>query len=543
MRIESLTDPGDRILPNLLRRHAEHIGDSEFLIEQDALRTYGEVDVLADRHANAYADLGITKGDTVAMLLHNTVDLATTSFGINRLGAIWSPVSTEYRGEWLGELLADIRSDVLVVDDDLWANVAALPEIPFKHIVVRGSAERVRAETRPGVAVHELAAFDQASSTRRDVDLFYGDTNAILWTSGTTGRSKGVMQSHNVWFEYCGMQNRQWRDLVEGDRFYGCLPMYNSGGWLMNVYPALLAGLGACIDERFSVSTFWDRLRHFNAQHTIVLGTMQVYLMQQPPQDDDRDNPVRTMVMVPAIQQILEPFMQRFGIDTVGAGFGQSEIMGATFYRSDWPLKPGSVGYATDDAPVETKLLDENDEETAVGEVGEFCVRPRKPFTIYNGYYRDEVRTTESWRNLWHHTGDLGRRDEDGELFFVDRKKDSLRHKGRNTATFEVEHIARKCPGVAEVAAIGVKLEEMQHEEELMVVLLPTEGAEIDPLEFCKFMDANAPYFFVPRYVDVVDELPTTPTNKVQKFKLREKGLTATTWDRTLEAPDWKPTR
>lgn len=543
MRIESLTDPADRILTNLLRRHAEHIGDSEFLITQDTQRTYGEVDVLADRHANAYADLGILKGDTVAMLLHNSADLATTSFGINRLGAIWSPVSTEYRGEWLGELLADVHSDVLVVDDDLWANVVALPEISFKHIVVRGSAERVRAEAGSGIAVHELAAFDEASTARRDVDLFYGDTNSILWTSGTTGRSKGVMQSHNVWFEYCGMQNQQWRDLVAGDRFYCCLPMYNSGGWLMNIYPALLAGLGACIDDRFSASSFWDRLRHFDAQHTIVLGTMQMYLMQQPPREDDRDNPARTMVMMPAIQQILEPFMQRFGIETVGAGFGQSEVMGATLYRSDWPLKPGSVGYARDDAPVETRLLDANDQEVAVGEVGEFCVRPRAPFTIYNGYFRDDARTTEAWRNLWHHTGDLGRRDEDGEMFFVDRKKDSLRHKGRNTATFEVEHIARKCPGVAEVAAIGIKLAEMEHEEELMIVLLPVEGAEIDPLEFCRFMDANAPYFFVPRYVDIVKELPTTPTNKVQKFKLREIGLTATTWDRTIEAPDWKPTR
>ena len=144
---------------------------------------------------------------------------------------------------------------------------------------------------------------------------------------------------------------------------------------------------------------------------------------------------------------------------------------------------------------------------------------------------------------MWHHTGDLGRIDDDGELFFVDRKKDSLRHKGRNTSTFEVEHIARQHPAVAQVAAVGVTVEDFASEEELKICLVAHEGQHIDPLEFCKFMDARAPYFFVPRYVDVLDALPMTPTNKVQKFKLRERGNTSATWDRESDAPDWKPTR
>lgn len=538
-----LSNPDDRIIPHILRRLADSQGDSPYLRDEVVSRTYGQVDDLASRHARGYEELGIGKGDAVAMLLHNTADMATTSFGVNRLGAIWSAVSTEYRGEWLGELLSGIRSDVLVVDDELWKNVAPLGDLGFKHVVVRGNADLVRADATTGLTIHSLSDFDQHAPTTADPDLFYGDTNAVLWTSGTTGKSKGVEQSHNVWITYCGDQNERWRTVQDGDAFYCCLPMYNSGGWLMNVYPALISGNEACIDKRFSVSTFWDRTRHYNADHTILLGTMQLYLFQQPERDDDASNPIRTMVMNPVIVPILEPFMKRFGVDFVGSGFGQSEIMGATLYRSDWPLKPGSCGYGSEDGPVEMKLLDDNDREVAVGETGEFCVRPREPFAIFNGYYGEPERTVEAFRNLWHHTGDLGRRDEDGEYFFVDRKKDSTRHKGRNISTFEVEHIARRFPGVVEVAAVGVQLEELQHEQELLVYLQVADGADVDPLKFCEFLDQNAPYFFVPRYVAFIDTFPMTPTNKVQKFKLREAGLPADAWDRTVQAPDWQPTR
>jgi crotonobetaine/carnitine-CoA ligase len=270
---------------------------------------------------------------------------------------------------------------------------------------------------------------------------------------------------------------------------------------------------------------------------------MHVYLFQQQPKDDDAQNPLRTLVMNPIIPQLMKPFMERFAIDRVASGFGQSEIMGATLYTSDMPLKVGSSGYTSDDDLVETKLLDDNDDEVGTDQTGEICVRPRVANAIFSGYLGDSAATLEAFRNLWHHSGDLGRRDADGEIFFVDRKKDSLRHKGRNTSTFEVEHIARQYPGVANVAAIGVKVPDMEHEEELMVVLLRQEGVEIDALEFCKFIDEKAPYFFVPRYVEVVDALPMTPTNKIQKFLLREKGVTSSTWDRTLKAAHWAPTR
>lgn len=539
--IDPLGNIEHRIPINVLRLQAQQFGDREFLIDERGSLTYAEVDALADSHAGAYAELGVSEGDTVALLMENSTTLAVTAFGINRIGGIWSPLSTEYRGEWLRELLRSVRSRILVVDRHLVDEVAALDEIPVEHIVVNGGIDGVDI---PGVTLHDLATFAEHRPPAQFPTLYHGDTCAVLWTSGTTGPSKGVMQPHAAWMLWPQRHNEVFRGGVrDGERFYYCMPMYNSGGWLMNIFPALITANAACIDKRFSVTNFWDRIRHYGANHTMTLGTMHIYLFQQPNRPDDADNPLRTLVMNPMVPQILDAFMERFSVELVAGGFGQSEIMGATLATSAMTLKPGSCGVPLSDDLVECKLLDENDEEVGVGEPGEFCVRPKVPFSVFSGYFNQPEETAQAFRNFWHHSGDLGRRDEDGEVFFVDRKKDSLRHKGRNTATFEVEHIARQFPGVVNVAAVGVKVAELEHEEELMTYLLVEDGAEIDPLEFCKFIDAKAPYFFVPRYVEVLTEFPMTPTNKIQKFKLRERGVGSGTWDRTESAPDWEPTR
>jgi crotonobetaine/carnitine-CoA ligase len=526
----------------VLQLQAEHRGDAPFLVDGAAQWSYGDVHTLAKRRASAFAEMGVGRGDTVAFFMENSAQQAISSFAVNILGGIWSPANIDYRGEWLASNLIDIASDVLVVDAHLLPLVNELSDLSFKHVIVNGQAD---VPVAGGATPHEIASLDEYSEFDGRTSSGIGETTAVLWTSGTTGKSKGVMQSNHSWLLWSRRHNEVFRaGIRDGERFYGCTPMYNSGGWIMNIYPALVSGSATCIDKKFSVSNFWDRVRFYGANHAMLLGTMHLYLWNAPAAADDADNPIRTMMMNPVIPAILEPFMERFGIERVFGGFGQSEVMGATTYHSDMPgLKPGSCGYVRDGDPVQTTLLDDDDRPVPVGEVGEICVRPNEPYALYSGYFNQPEETLKSWRNMWHHTGDLGRVDEDGELFFVDRKKDSLRHKGRNTSTFEVEHIARQHPAVAQVAAVGVALEDFASEEELKICLVAQEGQHIDPLEFCKFMDAKAPYFFVPRYVEVLDALPMTPTNKVQKFKLRERGNTSATWDRETAAPHWKPTR
>jgi crotonobetaine/carnitine-CoA ligase len=264
---------------------------------------------------------------------------------------------------------------------------------------------------------------------------------------------------------------------------------------------------------------------------TFTLGAMHIFLWQAPRRDDDADNPIREASMIPMPAELVAPFRERFGIDRIDQGYGQSEVMGI-FARADdgtrsW--KPNSLGEVV--PGIELALLDDADLPVAPGEVGEFCVRPTEPNMIFNGYFNNPEATLRSFSNLWYHTGDLGRCDEDGEYFFVDRKADFIRFKGRNVSSFAVEASVGAHPAVAQAAAHGVVSEQLEHEAEIKICVVLKPDAQASAEELARFVNDNAPYFFVPRYVEFVDSLPQTPTGRVQKFKLRERGVTPATWD------------
>jgi crotonobetaine/carnitine-CoA ligase len=349
-----------RTLTQVLTAHANRFGDALFLVDERESYTYAAIEDLAARTAHGLAALGVVAGDTVAFFMENSARLALTAFAVNRLGAIWSPVNTDYRGEWLTVSLRDIRSRVLVVDAALLPQILALPALPFEHLVVYG---RHTCSAPAGMTLHDLVAFDENPLTHPRVEALAGDTSAVLWTSGTTGRSKGVMQPHNAWLTAARRYNDDFLGGVRpGERFYSCVPMYNSGAWVSAIFPALVSAQTACIDRRFSVGQFWHRIRHHQANHVMLLGAMTAYLWNAPERRDDADNPLRTMFMVPVLSDILDTFMKRFGIGRVASGFGQSEVMLATTYHSDMPgLKPGSCGYLLDDSPLQTAILDDED--------------------------------------------------------------------------------------------------------------------------------------------------------------------------------------
>jgi crotonobetaine/carnitine-CoA ligase len=315
----------------------------------------------------------------------------------------------------------------------------------------------------------------------------------------------------------------------EGDALYGCLPMYNSAAWVAHIYRALVAGIPVGLDPAFSVHTFWDRVRHYGATQIFTLGTMHIYLWQAPERADDARNPVRHAGCVPMPDPLIDPFKKRFGIDTLDQGYGQSEVLGMLHRYDTLPRKPGSLGQPL--PGLEVTLLDDGDRPVAAGEVGEFCCRPTEPNTLFSGYWKDPEATVAAWRNLWYHTGDLGRRDENDELFFVDRKKDFIRYKGRNISSFQVEAAFMAHPAVAQCAAHAVTSAELEAEAEMKLCLVLKAGQTATPEELCRFVNDTAPYFFVPRYVELMSALPSTPTGRVQKYKLRERGVTPETWD------------
>jgi crotonobetaine/carnitine-CoA ligase len=525
MALIELDDDSDRVLGRVLRRQAERAPDADFVLWQDERYSYGDVDRLADSSANVFRELGVSRGDTVAFLMANCPDWIWATFGLNRLGAIWVPTNVDYKGRWLAESLEGSAARVLVVDAALLPRVAESGPLPFERVLVRGDAAGVDLgiPSTPIEALREGAA-DQLD----DAAIRYGDTASILWTSGTTGRSKGVEQSHNVWLRAAvdGAVNAGLRD---DDVIYNCLPMYQSAAWVANVYRALVGGVPCAMDPAFSARDFWNRTRHYGATMIFTLGAMHMFLWNAPERDDDAENPVRVAGAIPMPEDLIPRFRARFGIETIYQGYGQSEVMTVLARRPGKTYKPNSLGEPADG--IEIKLLDDDDREVARGEVGELCVRPLVPYAIFNGYWRHPEATVRAWRNLWYHTGDLLRADEDGELYFVDRKADFIRYKGRNISSFAVEATVSAHPAVLQCAAHGVTSAELEAEAELKVCIVLKPGAQASAEEIARFVNDNAPYFFVPRYIEFLEALPQTPTGRVQKYRLRERASGEGTWD------------
>jgi len=281
----------------------------------------------------------------------------------------------------------------------------------------------------------------------------------------------------------------------------------------------LIVGLPVALDENFSASHFWERIKFYKATETTTLGAMHMFLWKAPETPEDANNTLRQANIIPLPPHLVRPFMKRFGIERIQKGYGQSEA--ALIMRC-----------------VEVTIRDDEGNECSPGTAGEFCLKPYKPYVIFNGYFENPEATSKSYHRLgeqgdWYRTGDLGIRDADGDFFFVDRKSDFIRDKGRNISSLQVEAQVMQHPAVAAVACFGIPSEHIQNETEVKIDVILKPGEKLSAEDLARFVNDNAPYFFVPRYIEFVDSLPYTPTNKVQKFKLREKGLSGNVWDRT----------
>jgi carnitine-CoA ligase len=289
---------------------------------------------------------------------------------------------------------------------------------------------------------------------------------------------------------------------------------------------AMIAEAEMVLSDKFSASRFWDDIRKYKATQFNYLGAVIPILNKQAEKPDDHDNPVRIAFGAGCPQNVMDQFEKRFGV-TCMEGFGMSEI-GLAIHVTVGDRRPGSCGKVLD--IYEIKLVDDFDNEVPIGEPGEILFRPKEPFTMMLGYYNMPEKTLESYQNLWFHTGDLAKKDADGYYYFVDRKKDSLRRRGENISSFEVERAINTHPKVLESAAVAVSSELAEDEVKICVVLKP--GETLTHEELIKHAADRMPYFAVPRYVEFLESLPKTPTERVQKFQLRQAGITANTWDR-----------
>lgn len=538
MNILQLDQPCARNLGNLIRLQAQQVPDQPCYIVDERVYTFAEVNSSVNRYAAGLRGLGVGKGDRVVIFMRSCVEYIFVALATNKLGALWVPVNGDYKGLWLAEAIADSKGKVLVTDTDKLPRVheAMSHEQPGLEQCGKVVVKVLEGAGQPAGTV-ALSSFDSLPDAEpQDPGIDYGDTFAILWTSGTTGKAKGVLQPHNAWINCAEVIHGAFGTRPD-DVVYNCLPLYNTGAWVTAIIRALYAGIPCALDEVFSASHFWQRIHFYKATETTTLGAMHMYLWNAPETPDDAKNTLRNANVIPLPPKLVQPFMQRFGIEKIQKGYGQSEASSIMICIEDghkaW--KPNCLGNVS--PGLELTIRDDEGKECPPGTPGEFCIHPLKPYLLFSGYFENGEATRNAWMTTadgkqWYRTGDLGMRDGDGDFYFLDRKKDFIRLKGRNVSSLQVEAQVMMHPAVAAVACFGVPSDDLESESEIKIDVVLKPGQHVSAAELARYVNDNAPYFFVPRYIEFVDSLPYTPTNKVQKFLLREKGLQGNVWDR-----------
>lgn len=517
-------------LVHAVRAQARARGAAEFLTFPDgAALTFGGLDSGSDRVASALGGLGVRPGDRVLALARNSAAFVLALVGTLKRGAIFTPINTELRGAFLEHQLRNADPAVVMVDADLRPAFDAVDAsgLGATHTVTIGDAA---APALPGTAA---ARFADLAGAPIDPGLLAAprpqDIAAIMYTSGTTGPSKGALMPHAHCYLFGAGLARAF-GLGADDRFYICMPLFHANALLMQLVGCLLAGTPAFVARRFSASTWLDEVRAANATVTNALGVMPEFIFRQPPTARDREHRLRRLMAIPIAPEWGAAFEARFGVRFL-QGFGMTECNIVAYGDPADPCLPGCAGPVLSDW-FEVAVVDpETDERLPADAVGEIAVRPRLASGFFAGYFRMPERTVEAWRNLWFHTGDAGRLDARGRLWFVDRIKDCIRRRGENISSYEVEQVLNAHPSVAESAVVGVRVAGAGGEEEVKACVVPR-GDAPDPVALLDWCVPRMPRFAVPRFIEFLPALDKTATGKIRKPELRNAGVTGATWDR-----------
>jgi crotonobetaine/carnitine-CoA ligase len=510
----------------LLADRAKKNGDRIFLYFKDETYSYNDMDRYANRCANAFLKQGIKKGDLIAIMLLNRPEYMFIWFGSARIGAIEVPINTSFKGEFLRHLIHQSDSKMLFIDREWLDRLKLIQDdlTKLEKVVVLGGFTK---EDSAGIKFSMISweEFFDAPDTPVDIKIYPTDPQNIIYTSGTTGLSKGTLGPHKMWIAVAEQLNPL-REASRDSIFYTFLPMYHMNAQCLTTITALICEGQVVLSDKFSASRFWGDIRKYNATQFNYLGAVIPILEKQPEKPDDLDNPVKIAFGAGCPQAVMDRFEKRFGAKCM-EGFGMSEI-GIPIHTNLGYRRPGSCGQVL--PKYEMKLVDDEDNEVPVGEPGEIIFRPKEPGIMMLGYYNMPEKTLETYGNLWFHTGDLAKRDADGYFYFVDRKKDSLRRRGENISSFEVERAINSHPKILESAAVAVRAEMPEDEVKICVVLKP--GEKLAPEELIAYAAERMPYFAVPRFVEFMESLPKTPTERIQKYLLKQAGITPNTWDR-----------
>lgn len=505
------------------REHPEQV----FAVYEDGSRwTYAETHRLVKSWACGLQELGVQAGDAVLVWLPNGPELIRAWFATNYIGAVYAPINTAYRGELLAHVIRNSGARVLIAHRELVQRLESIDLGEIEHVVVVGEAPDT-ANVDLSVRLHPTDSLERDTRDLQPIPaIMPWDTMAIIYTSGTTGPSKGVKCSY-FHFRNIGMLAV---GFIEPDeRCFVNMPLFHIGA-AGGVFGALVRRASVGIVDGFSTSRFWDQIRDMDcAVMCGMVGSVVTFLSKRPRAADDRDNPLRRVIVAPVSKQLVA-LAERHGFEYF-TGFGMTEAPIPLVSEINPTTIGESGGYCgRPRAGVECRVVDEHDIEVPPGTVGELIVRSDRPWAMNHGYVDMPEATAAAWRNGWFHTGDAFRCDEAGRFYFVDRMKDAIRRRGENISSMEVEKTVLEYPPVRDVAAVPVPSE--YDEDEVMIVVEPKPGDTIDPQALIEFLVPRMAHFMVPRYVRSIESLPKTPTNKVQKPLLKAQGVTSDTWDR-----------
>lgn len=507
MPITPETLPPD--LATLLGQRASEAPDRQFahFIDSGADITVGELDRAANRFANTLNHAGVNAGDRVVIMLPNVPEMLIAQFGAYKAGVVAVCVNVEFRGAPLARMINLAGSPVMVVHEDfVEAVVDVRSELPaLETVIVVGD---IGAATR----FPDARAFDGALS---DVDTFTppdlrpSAPAGILFTSGTTGVSKGCLLSHRYLLA-CGLANARFIRLRSHSVAYTPWPLYHMAAGLMEVPAALLTRSRVVFRRRFSARRFWPDIREHGATAVCLLGTVARILETRPPDPSDIDNPLEVAWGGP-LPKAKAAFEKRFGLRLI-AGYASTDVGLVSRERIDSPERDPDDCHGPVQDNYEVRIVDEEGDPVPSGEVGEILVRSRLAHIMSAGYFGMPEATVEAWDDLWFHTGDLGRVDAQGRLYYLGRKRETIRRSGENISVFEVEESLGMHPAVADVAVIGVPSE--MGEQEVAAFIAPRNGEDLDETALRAYCEKHITRFMIPKHFRFVTEIPRTPTGK-----------------------------
>lgn len=517
----------ERVVRDLFRRHVHERPDAKLVKCGGDWITYGQMASRVDRLAVGLASLGVTKGDRVGVMADNREELFTILLACAQVGAIHVSFNSFLKGDFLKYQLDDSGTSVFIVDAAGWSAARAFVDAtPVRHVILLDS-DSDSEQDAPG-RVH-VCAYDEATSVEGvvpDPPIDPRDQLAILYTSGTTGDPKGCMLSNGYYTNVPQAYFAAGR-LEPGDRVFTAFPFFHTAGQVIVFMSALYGPVEVVFEQAFHASTFMQRASEEGATVLWGVGAMGLAILAQPHSPEDSRRSLRLAQFQPMSPERQVEFEERFNTPMLTEGYGQTECVPITASRLSDERHRASIGRPVDHLDV--AIVDDNDIPVERGEIGEIVVRPRRPDVMFSGYWNKPEATLKTMRNLWHHTGDYARMDEDGFIYFVDRKSESLRRRGENISSVAVESTLVQHPAISNAAVVGVPSELIEDDIKACIVL--HDGHDLPIEELFEFMKDRLPYFAVPRYVEFVDELPTNPLGKLMKHQLRAQGVTASTVD------------